>query len=310
MTFSIVARDPASGDLGVAVASRFLAVGATVPYVRAGVGAMATQALANVRYGPEGLALLARGVAAGDVVDRLVQADRLRHHRQVGVVDAHGAAATYTGASCSSWAGARTADGVAAQGNILAGPTVVDALIETYLATSGRFADRLATALLAADRAGGDRRGRQSAALVIERVGGGYLGDDDDWLDLRVDDHPDPVIELVRLVELHELTWERPRADDLVPLDESLAAELRSLLDAIGAEAGPIEPDDPELDAAFGVTAPPGEPRPLPPGWDGTWQARLSGWMGMENMEMRAVAFGWIDQAVLDHLRRQASRRW
>ena len=164
MTFSIVARDPATGDLGVAVASRFLAVGAVVPSARAQVGAIASQALGNVTYGPVGLASLDGGSDAATTLQRLVAADRLAHHRQVGIVDRQGGAATWTGHACNAWAGGQTADGIAAQGNILTGATVVDALVETFLATAGRFTDRLTAALLAADRAGGDSRRRQSAA--------------------------------------------------------------------------------------------------------------------------------------------------
>jgi uncharacterized Ntn-hydrolase superfamily protein len=311
MTFSLVARDPETGELGVAVASRFLAVGAVVPVARAGIGAVATQALANVAYGPDGLALLADGVGAVDVVARLTQLDPHRDHRQLGIVDAGGGAATFTGSACSAWAGGRIGPGCAAQGNILAGAAVVDALLESYLAAVGPFADRLLAALLAADRAGGDRRGRQSAALLVVRDRGGYLGADDRWLDLRVDDHPDPVAELARLRDLHRLLWEPVRPEELVAIDESLAVELQELLGAVGAEArGPADDEAPlpsELVALF-PSGPTIEPRPYPAGWDDAWQARLVGWMGMENLEGRMVAPGWVDRATLEHLRETAVR--
>lgn len=311
MTFSLVALDPETGELGVAVASRFLAVGAVVPVARAGVGAMATQALANVAYGPDGSALLADGVGAVDVVARLTGLDPHRDHRQLGIVDAAGGAATFTGSACSAWAGGRIGPGCAAQGNILAGAAVVDALLESYLAAVGPFADRLLVALLAADREGGDRRGRQSAALLVVRDRGGYLGADDRWLDLRVDDHPEPVVELARLRDLHRLLWEPVRREELVAIDESLAIELRELLGTVGAEAsGPADDEVPlpsELVALF-PSGPTVEPRPYPVGWDDPWQARLASWMGMENLEGRMVAPGWVDRATLEHLRATARR--
>lgn len=313
MTFSLVARDPATGDLGVVVASRFLAVGSVVPFARAGVGAVATQALANVTYGPDALALLADGVPAAEVVARLTTLDEHRDHRQLGVVDAHGGAASFTGSACSAWAGGRTGPGCAAQGNILAGATVVDALLEAYLAATGSFADRLLAGLTAADRAGGDRRGRQSAAVVVVRPAGGYLGGDDRWLDLRVDDHPDPVAELDRLRRIHRLLWEPVDLDDLVAVDEALALELRDLLEraeaaAPGAVRGSPDrvadeaPLPAELEALF-PSGPAVERRPFPAAWDDHWQGRLVSWMGMENLEGRTVAPGWIDRGTLEHLR-------
>jgi len=312
VTFSLVARDPTTGDLGVVVASRFLAVGSVVPHARASVGAVATQALANVTYGPDGLALLADGVPATEVVARLTTLDEHRDHRQLGAVDSHGGAASFTGSACSAWAGGRTGPGCAAQGNILAGPGVVDALLDAYLATTGAFADRLLAGLMAADRAGGDRRGRQSAAIVVVRLAGGYLGGDDRWLDLRVDDHPDPVDELVRLRRIHRLLWEPVDLDDLVPVDGALAIELRELLERAEAASRTVAsrpedaPDEVPLPAELEALFPSGplvERRPFPPGWDDRWQGRLVSWMGMENLEGRMVAPGWIDRGTLEHLR-------
>jgi uncharacterized Ntn-hydrolase superfamily protein len=306
MTFSIVARDPATGDLGIAVASRFLAVGSAVPWARAGVGAIATQAYANLRYGPDGLALLEQGIRAAEVVDTLTGADRARAHRQVGVVDAHGGAATYTGTSCMFWAGGRTADGVAVQGNILVGPSVVEATLERYLAANGRFTDRLLAALKAGDDQGGDSRGRQAAAILVVRAGAGYLGGDDRFADLRVDDHPAPIDELLRLRSIHALMWDRPAPDELLPIDDALAGEMRGLLERVGARPRPAA--DAALQEELGeVIEVVGEPRPLPDGWAADEQDRLAGWMGQENLEMREAAAGWIDPLVLEELRKAAA---
>jgi uncharacterized Ntn-hydrolase superfamily protein len=204
MTYSIVARDPATGDLGIAIASKALAVGAVAPFARAGVGAISTQALPNVSYGPDALARLAAGEDPEGILAALTAADAQAAHRQAGLVDALGRSATWTGSSCMAWAGGRVAPGVAAQGNILAGPGVVDAMIEAYAAATGTFPRRLVAALRAGDQAGGDSRGRQSAALLVRRDQGGVGGLDDRWIDLRIDDHRDPVTELGRLLALHE----------------------------------------------------------------------------------------------------------
>jgi uncharacterized Ntn-hydrolase superfamily protein len=192
------------------------------------------------------------------------------------------------------WAGGRTGDAIAAQGNILTGPQVVDAIVEAWQTASGTLADRLLAALDAGDRAGGDRRGRQSAALLVVRSEGGYMGGNDRWLDLRVDDHSDPVAELRRVRSLHSLYWERPAVADLLPLTDALSAELRARLAGVTATP-PTE--DPFAEAAIG------EPRPLPDGWDDAWQARLVTWMGVANLELRVAAVGWIDPRVLEHLR-------
>ena len=304
MTFSIVARDPATGDLGVAVASKFLAVGAVVPWARAGAGAVATQALANVRYGPDGLAALAAGGEADRVLADLTAADDGRADRQAGVVDAHGGAATYTGPGCLTWAGGRTGDGVAVQGNILTGPEVVDAILIAYEAAGGSFPDRLLEALLAGDRAGGDARGRESAALLVVRDGAGYGGVDDRWLDLRVDDHPDPVPELQRIMAVWRLYYERPDAADLLPIDETLAAELRQRLSAAGWAPGRDDAFAAAMQRAIGGAPRIGEPRDAGPGWDGSWDAALATWMGVANLEERTAAAGWIDPVVLEEVRR------
>lgn len=205
-TFSIVAYDAASRSWGVAVHSKFPAVGSVVPWSRAGVGAIATQATSNVAWGPEGLRLLSEGLGAREVLRRLVDADPARDDRQLGVVDAHGEAAAHTGSKCIEWAGHEVGDGFACQGNILFGPAVVRAMARAYESTPGDIADRLLAALSAGQREGGDRRGQQSAALLITRAGGGYQGGDDRWVDLRVDDHLAPIEELRRVFRVYDLT--------------------------------------------------------------------------------------------------------
>src|ERR671914_978675 len=210
MTFSIVAWDPRaepSAEWGVAVASKFLAVGSVVPWVGAGAGAIATQAYANLSYGREGLERLATGMSAADVVAALPEADEGRARRQVGVVDARGGAHNFTGEECFEWAGGKTGEGYCCQGNILTGPEVVDDMATAFEAASGDLATRLIEALAAGDAAGGDRRGRQSAALLIVREGGGYGGGIDKAVDLRVEDDPAPVGELRRLYGIHRLLF-------------------------------------------------------------------------------------------------------
>lgn len=198
-TFSIVGFDPATGDLGVAVASRFLAVGHVVPWARAGVGAIATQALANTTYGPRGLSLLSQGHSAAETLQLLLRSDPESAERQVGIVDARGRSAAHTGTGCSAWAGSVEGENYTAQGNILTGEEVVRAMGERFEAAEGSLADRLLAALEAGDAAGGDSRGRQSAAILVVRDGGGYAAMNDRYLDLRVDDHERPIEELARI---------------------------------------------------------------------------------------------------------------
>ena len=233
-TFSIVASDPSTGEFGVAVESKFLSVGAVVPWARAGVGAVATQAWANTSYGPRGLRLLARGLPAPTALDRLVATDGGRAQRQAGMVDAAGNAATYTGGGCMPWAGGVTGPGFACQGNILAGPSVVEDMAAAYQAARGSLADRLVTALAAGQAAGGDRRGQQSAALLIVREKGGYGGWNDRAVDLRVDDHARPVEELARLLALHKLYLYPTDPADLLPLNESTVREIQGILGRTG----------------------------------------------------------------------------
>src|SRR5438874_2331865 len=242
MTFSIVARSADGRSHGVAVASRFLAVGAAVPAAEADVGALATQSYANLAYRPQGLTLLRTGVTAADVVAGLTAADPGRAQRQLGVVGATGDGATYTGTGCHDWAGGFAGDGYAIQGNILAGKQVVVAMAEAWAAgdPAAPLGRRLLAALAAGDRAGGDRRGRQSAALLVVARGQGYGGTSDVVADLRVDDHADPVPELSRLLDLHALYFDKPDPESLLELSGELAAEVTDRLAGLGYRDGDL----------------------------------------------------------------------
>ena len=213
-TFSIVAFDPKTGELGVAVQSKFIAVGAVVPFAKAGVGAIATQAYANTRYGPRGLALLEANTPPVDVVKSLTEADTGRDHRQIGLINAKGQAATYTGTKCNDWAGGKTGKHFAVQGNILAGEKVIDAMAASFEKSEGDLGDRLIAALAAGQAAGGDMRGMQSAALLIVREGWGYAGLNDRYRDLRVDDHEKPIDELARIHAIHRRIFPAPRLQE------------------------------------------------------------------------------------------------
>ena len=276
-TFSIAAFDPGTDSLGVAVQSKFLAVGSVVPWARAGVGAVATQAMANFNYGPRGLDLMAEGRSAEETVEALTGADEGRDHRQLGVVDARGRGATYTGPECFDWAGGVTGEHYAAQGNILVGRETVDAMARVYEGTEGDLAARLLAALDAGQEAGGDSRGRQSAALLVVREGGGYGGDNDRVIDLRVDDHPDPIKELIRIRDLHTLYFGET-GEDVVAIDgdvrEQIVASLRNL--------GYLREDDPDDEALYRA---------------------LTVFIGTENFEEREQARGYLDRAVLEFMR-------
>lgn len=242
MTFSIVARDPATGDLGIAIASRALAVGAVAPFARAGVGAISTQAMPNVAYGPAGLERLAAGEDAESVLAALTAADSMASQRQVGIVDALGRSASWTGSNCMLWAGGRTAPGVAVQGNILLGPEVVDAMLAAWESGTGTFPRRLVAALRAGDQAGGDSRGRQSAALLVRREKGGVGGADDRWIDLRIDDHTDPVTELGRLLTLHEDQTNLLDPDKLAQIGSALVSQAKIAIKGALAPKGDDAP--------------------------------------------------------------------
>src|SRR5437763_10486452 len=237
-TYSIAACDPDSRQWGVATQSKFLGVGSVVPWAEPGVGAIATQAYANPRYGPEGLALLREGLRAEEVVERLTSGDDGRDHRQVGVVDREGRAATYSGAECLEWAGGRTGKCYAAQGNILVSEATVDAIAETFEASSGPLAERLLDCLDAAQAAGGDRRGQQSAALLVVERGGGYAGLSDEVVDIRVDEHPRPLDELRRIYGMHQAIFGKTPPEEWVEIDAELAGEMRPRHAKLRSEGG------------------------------------------------------------------------
>jgi uncharacterized Ntn-hydrolase superfamily protein len=273
-TFSIVACDLEAGQWGVATQSKFLAVGSIVPWAVPGVGAVATQALANPRYGPDGLALLAEGLSAEEVVARLTEGDDGRAERQLGVVDARGGSATYTGGGCLDWAGGIAGPRFAAQGNILVGEETVAALATTFTATQGRpLAERLLECLAAAQTAGGDKRGQQSAALLVVEKDGGYGGLTDTLVDLRTDDHEQPIVELARLYDIHSLLFGKTPHGDWIEVDEALRAELTDRLRALG--------------------------------YDGDLREALDDWAGTENFEERVDGADRIDPVVLEELRRR-----
>ncbi len=208
-TFSIVGYDPNNGDLGIAVQSKFFAVGAVVPWAEAGVGAIATQSWANTTYGPRGLELLKVGLSVQQTLDHLIRDDNGRKTRQVGIIDASGNAANYTGEDCHEWAGAVSGKNYTAQGNILAGEAVVKAMGKAFETTEGELADKLVAALFAGQEKGGDTRGQQSAALLVVRKNGGYSGFNDRYIDLRVDDAEEPIEELQRLLQIHKKFFPR-----------------------------------------------------------------------------------------------------
>jgi uncharacterized Ntn-hydrolase superfamily protein len=274
-TYSIVACDLERGEWGVGAQSKFLAVGAVVPWADPEVGAIATQAFANVGYGPDGLRLLRDGLPAADVVTRLTEADEGRDHRQLGIVDAEGRVATYTGSSCLEWAGGVTGEGYAAQGNLLVSEQTVVALAQAFEGSAGKpLAERLLEALAAAQLAGGDRRGQQSSSLLVVRKGGGYGGTSDAAVDLRVDDHERPVEELRRIYVLHDLLFGQTPREEWLDVDEQLAAELRERLDRLGYEA-----------------------KALPEAFES--------WAGTENLEERVDGIDRIDPVVLEELRKR-----
>ncbi len=230
MTFSIVACDLEEETWGVAVASKFPAVGAVVPWAQAGVGAVATQSFANTSFGPRGLAMLATGLSAQETLERLLEDDPDKELRQVGLVDAKGGSATFSGTGCFAWAGGVSRKGYAIQGNILAGENVVPAMEETFLKAQGNLPARLHTALLAGDRAGGDKRGRQSAAIYVVKAKAGYGGFLDRWLDYRVDDHEDPVPRLGELLDMHDLYFGKSKEEDRLEITGTRYEQVNEIL--------------------------------------------------------------------------------
>jgi uncharacterized Ntn-hydrolase superfamily protein len=285
-TFSIVAYDPGREEWGVAVQSKFLAVGAVVGWARAGAGAVATQSYANVLYGPQGLALMESGRSAEEAIQSLVDADEDREKRQVGMVDAKGRAFAFTGKECFDWAGHHIGERFCCQGNILIPGTVVAMAkrFEEIRGGEGELADWLVSALDAGQQAGGDSRGRQSAAVLVVRKGGGYGGTNDHYLDLRVDDHPEPIKELERILKIHHLYFGAVDPDDLVPLKD-VAAELQTMMKRSGHYSG-------EVSGAF----------------DEETRKALRALVGAENLEERWNGEGdQIDRKALEFLREKFS---
>jgi uncharacterized Ntn-hydrolase superfamily protein len=273
-TYSIAACDLDANQWGVATQSKFLSVGSVVPWAEPHVGAIATQAYANPRYGPDGLALLREGLSAEEVVERLTAADDGRDHRQVGIVDRDGRGATYSGAECMEWAGGRTGPCYAAQGNILVSAATVDAIAETFERTAGKpLADRLIECLDAAQAAGGDRRGQQSAALLVVERDGGYGNLSDSVVDLRVDDHDRPLDDLRRIYGLHQAIFGETPREEWLDVDDELSEELRKRLEQLG--------------------------------YDGDLGAAFFAWAGKENLEERVDGVERVDPVVLEELRRQ-----
>jgi len=283
-TFSIVAYDRELSAWGVAVQSKFISVGSVVPFAEAGVGAIATQAMANVAYGPEGLALLREGRPAEEVVRKLVGSDAGREDRQLGIVDAQGRSAAFTGKKCLTWAGHATGDGFTCQGNILFGPAVVEAMARSYEATPGDLLDRLLAALSAGQREGGDRRGMQSAALLAVRRGAGY-GETDRWVDLRVDDHSSPIEELKRIFQLYDLTM-LSREDPATRrrIEGDVAVALQHDLSVLGYYSG-------RLTGA----------------WDPPSRAAFARFIGEHNFEAKQSEDGTVWPSVLAYLRERAA---
>lgn len=285
MTFSIVAYDAEEATWGIAVASKFPAVGAVVPWARAGCGAVATQSFANTTFGPLGLDLMGKGLDAQTALSHLLADDPQRESRQVGFVDAQGGSATFSGAECFDWAGGVTGPGYAIQGNILAGPQVVDAMQSTFLGTSGELAERLYAALLAGDRAGGDKRGRQSAAILVVKNQGGYGGFNDRMIDYRVDDDSDPVLRLGGLLELHRLYFGKSPENEHVSLHGESVGKLQAILHRLG----------------YLAQKPNGE-------YDENTRNAFSAFVGNENFEERCNPNdGWVDAPVLDFIFRKFS---
>jgi uncharacterized Ntn-hydrolase superfamily protein len=284
MTFSIVAFDPDEQAWGVAVASKFLAVGAVVAWAQAGVGAVATQSYAKVSFGPDGLAMMRGKKTASETLALLLGKDDGRETRQVGIVDALGNAAAHTGSSCHAWAGHRTGKYFTCQGNILTGAGVVDAMADGYHGATGELADRLVAALTAGDAAGGDKRGRQGAAVLVVKPNGGYGGDNDRYLDLRVDDDEMPIKKLRQMVAAHHVFFGTPKPEDRLKIDEHIARELQHLMGIQGYLGGEVN----------GV-------------WDDTSKQAFWLLVGNENLEERwTTADGdYIDRIALDYLRKR-----
>ncbi len=278
-TFSIVACDLRSQAWGIAVASKFPAVGAVVPWAKARTGAIATQSLANTTFGPRGLELMARGLSAEETLSKLLTRDRGREDRQVGLVDAKGKAASFTGKSCSAWAGGLTGPSYAIQGNILAGAEVVSEMEHAFLEEKGDLPERLFASLERGSRAGGDRRGRQSAALLVVKQKSGYGGYNDRWIDYRVDDHLNPIGRLGELLELHRLYFGKSSRSQKVKLEGKVVKDIQIIMKGLGYYT-PTHGD-----------------------YDDSTREAFRAFIDNENFEERANPDGgWIDRPVLEYL--------
>lgn len=277
MTFSIVGYDPQEKEWGIAVQSKFLGVGAVVPWAKAGVGAVATQSYANTSFGPEGLRLMEEGKSAEEALHALLDKDPGREQRQVGFVDAKGNAATYTGKECYDWAGGVTGPYFAAQGNILVDENTVKAMAESFQKTEGSLAARLLTALQAGQNAGGDSRGQQSAALLVVKDRGGYGGFNDRYIDLRVEDHEEPIKELTRIYQLQQLYFAPSKPENVIPIDGGTLEELTTHLQRLGYLNEKIT----EIPEA------------------------LTTYIHTENFEEREQKTGFIDLEVLEYMKKQ-----
>jgi uncharacterized Ntn-hydrolase superfamily protein len=281
-TFSIVACDPAAGQWGVAVQSKFLAAGAVVPFAQAGAGAVASQANANGSFGPRGLALLAQGLAAEEVVRLLLADDPGRDTRQLGVVDIEGRSAAHTGQRCMDWAGHHAGSGYCCQGNILAGAAVVAEMARAFESTGGMLGGRLVAALEAGQAAGGDRRGQQAAGLLVVQARGGLGGHNDRLIDLRVDEHATPIAELKRILVLQQLYFGKTRPEDLLPIRGALAVEIQQILQRADFYSGPLTGQ-----------------------YDAATKAALYRLIHTENLEEREQPDDRIDRVALDYLRQR-----
>lgn len=284
-TFSIVAYDADAQAWGVAVASKFLAAAAVVSWARAGAGAVATQSFAKVGFGPAGLDLMASGKSASEALTELLADDPKREARQVGLVDRNGQVAAHTGTECHDWAGHKIGNGFCVQGNILTGSDVLDAMSDSFIASKGELADRLVAALLAGSTAGGDRRGKQSAGVLVVKDNGGYGSDNDRYIDLRVDDDEAPIKKLKTLVDAHHLFFGTPKEGDRVKIDEAIARELQQIMLKQDYWAG-------EVDGS----------------WDALTQQAFWRMIGNENLEERwnpESSPKHIDKVALDYLRRR-----
>lgn len=280
MTFSIVAFDPENGDLGVAVQSKFPDVGAVIPFAKAGVGAVATQSFSNTDYATRGFALLENGASPRQAIDILTGNDADRDHRQVGIVDVQGRSASFTGGACFDWAGSITGENFSVQGNTISGEQVVAAMARVYQEHPGELADRLLASLTAGQEAGGDRRGQQSAALLVMRKGGGYGVNNDRYVDISIPDHVTPIAELQRVFALYKLTFFASDPGKLTPIDAAIANELQQILKARNFYRG----------AVTGV-------------FDTVTRKALRDFMGWENYDERMRDDDLIDMEVLEDIR-------